>query len=171
ELWGFDHGTDWRGDSIPPEELNKIIDSADYGWPLVYGKQQVDETREDPVGSTKAAYAKTTIPAEMTFPAHSAPLDFLFLNKLKNIDPKWKDDGLVTWHGSWNRKKPEGFKVQRIHFENGKPVSAEDFLWGFLSANGNTRFGRPTGLIMSADKIFISDDANGVIYCVTPVNK
>lgn len=167
-LWGFDHGTDWRGDTIPPEELNKIVDGGNYGWPLVYGKQQVDETREDPVGTTKAAYAKTTVPAEMTFPAHSAPLDFLFLNKFENIDPKWKGDGLVTWHGSWNRKKPEGFKVQRIHFENGQPVAAEDFLSGFLSADGNTRFGRPTGLIISANKIFVSDDANGVIYCVMP---
>lgn len=171
ELWGFDHGTDWRGDTIPPEELNKIVEGGDYGWPIAYGKQQVDETREDPVGTTKAAYAKTTVGAEMTFPAHSAPLDFLFLNKLEGIAEDLKDDGLVTWHGSWNRKKPEGFKVQRIKFENGKPVEAVDFLSGFLAADGSSRFGRPTGLVISKDKIFVSDDANGVIYCVMPEKK
>ncbi|MEJ7682457.1 MAG: PQQ-dependent sugar dehydrogenase [Segetibacter sp.] len=33
ELWGADNGTDWRGDSIPPEELNKIIEDGNYGWP------------------------------------------------------------------------------------------------------------------------------------------
>lgn len=167
EMWGCDNGTDWRGDSIPPEELNKIIDGSNYGWPLVFGKQKVDKTREDPTGSTKEAYAKTTMPAVLTFPAHSAPIDFRFMNKATNFPADYKDDALVCWHGSWNRKYPEGFKIQRIKFDNGKPVGAEDFFSGFLSKDGKTRFGRPAGLAIS-DKgtLYISDDENGVIYSV-----
>lgn len=169
ELWGMDHGTDWRGDDIPPEELNKIIDGGDYGWPLVYGKQQVDETREDPIGTTKEAYAKTTQPAVLTFPAHSAPIDFKFLAKAANLPEAYRDDALVTMHGSWNKKNPDGFNIMRIRYENGKPVASETFLTGFLSANGRSRFGRPAGLAIS-DKslIYFSDDANGVIYCIKP---
>ncbi|MBO9659393.1 MAG: hypothetical protein J7527_11265, partial [Chitinophagaceae bacterium] len=148
---------DWRGDEIPPEELNLIVDDGDYGWPLVYGKQTPDPTREDPLGTTKAAYAKTTQPAIMMFPAHSAPIDFKFIG----------EDALVTWHGSWNKKNPDGYKVQKIRFVNGKPVETSDFLSGFLSPNGKSRFGRPAGLAIAQNgTIYISDDAGGVIYAV-----
>lgn len=168
ELWGTDHGTDWRGDTIPPEELNKIVEDGDYGWPLVYGKQQVDKTREDPAGTTKEAYAKTTQPAVLTFPAHSAPIDFKFMTNLPGFPADLKDDVLICWHGSWNRLKPEGYKVQRIKFENGNPVGVEDFFSGFLSKDGKTRFGRPAGLAISnKGMVYISDDENGVVYCVS----
>lgn len=171
ELWGMDHGTDWRGDDIPPEELNRIVEGGHYGWPLIYGKQVVDHTREDPIGTTKEAFAKTTEPAILTFPAHAAPIDFRFLNKATPLSPDMKDDALVTWHGSWNRRQPDGYKVQRIRFQNGKPVDAVDFLTGFLSADGKSRFGRPAGLAISTNgRVFISDDAGGVIYCVSPIN-
>lgn len=161
ELWGMDNGTDWRGDDIPPEELNKIREGADYGWPWVYGKQQIDYSREDPVGTTKEEYAKTTQPAVLAFPAHSAPINFIFLPD---------GDALVSWHGSWNRQHPEGYKVQRIHFINGSPVSTTDFLRGFLSADGKSRFGRPAGLLYTnSGIIYVSDDENGVIYALVPV--
>ena len=168
EIWGVDNGTDWRSDDFPPEELNRILADKDYGWPRVFAKQQVDQTREDPLGSTKEAYAKTTEPSVMEFPAHSAPIDFKFLTQAAGFPKDYRDDALVCWHGSWNRKNPEGYKVQRIKFENGKPVGTEDFFSGFLSADGKTRFGRPAGLAIS-DKgiVYISDDANGVIYGVT----
>ena len=169
-LWGMDHDTDWRGDTIPPEELNKIIDGGDYGSPLVYGRQQVDYTREDPVDATKEQYALTTVPAVLTFPAHSAPMNFHSLFR-EYLPAAYRNDALVTWHGSWNRKNPEGFKVQRIKFHNGEPQTAVDFLTGFFNAGNRTRFGRPVGLALSDDgMIYISDDANGVIYCVRRIN-
>ncbi|WP_276485585.1 PQQ-dependent sugar dehydrogenase [Paraflavitalea pollutisoli] len=170
ELWGMDHGTDWRGDEIPPEELNKIVKNGDYGWPLVFGKQTVDPTREDPVGSTKEAYAKTTQPAVWLFPAHAAPIDFRFLGNAPqaNYPAGYATDALVTWHGSWNRQQPEGFKVQRIRFVNGQPIAVEDFLTGFFDPVAKTRFGRPAGLAIAPNGvIFISDDAGGVVYAVT----
>ncbi|UKT65268.1 PQQ-dependent sugar dehydrogenase [Pedobacter mucosus] len=170
EIWGADNGTDWRSDEFPPEELNKIMEDKDYGWPRVFAKQQVDETREDPVGTTKAAYAKTTEPSVMEFPAHSAPIDFKFMTGLKSFPKEYQDDALVCWHGSWNRKNPEGYKVQRIKFENGKPTGVEDFFSGFLSADGKTRFGRPAGLALSPRGVlYISDDESGVIYSVSAV--
>lgn len=168
EIWGCDNGTDWRGDTIPHEELNRIVQGGDYGWPQVYDKQQVDQTREDPLGTTKEAYAKTTVPAVMLFPAHSAPIDFKFLSTATTFPQAYQSDALVCWHGSWNREHPEGYKVQRIKFANGEPVGAEDFISGFLSADGKTRMGRPAGLAISAKGVlYVSDDENGVIYSVT----
>ncbi|GAA4321828.1 sorbosone dehydrogenase family protein [Mucilaginibacter gynuensis] len=167
EIWGCDNGTDWRSDDKPREELNRIVKDGDYGWPRVYEKQQVDETREEPLGTTKAAYAKTTIPSVMEFPAHSAPIDFRFLTMATSFPKDYQDDALVCWHGSWNRKNPEGYKVQRIKFENGQPVGVEDFFSGFLSPDGQTRFGRPAGLAISNKGVlYISDDESGVIYSV-----
>jgi glucose/arabinose dehydrogenase len=172
ELWGADNGTDWRGDEIPEEELNKIIDGAHYGWPLVYGDRQPDPTREEPPGSTKEAFAKTTEAPAMLFPAHSAPINLIFLNDAKSFPGDYKDDALISFHGSWNRHKPEGYKIKRVIFENGKPVREEDFFSGFLSADGKSRFGRPAGLAVSPDgKLYISDDSNGVIYCVIGSSK
>jgi glucose/arabinose dehydrogenase len=168
ELWGADQGTDWRGDTIPGEEINKIIKDGDYGWPLVFEKQKVDVTREDPLGTTKEAYAKTTQPAVMLLPAHSAAINFLFLNH-PAMPKTYANDALVTLHGSWNAKKPVGYMIKRIHYENGKPVSADDFLTGMLSKDGKTRFGRPAGLLLSAKGIlYLSDDENGVIYSIVP---
>lgn len=160
ELFGVDNGGDGKGDDWPPEELNRITKDGDYGWPLVYAKQEVDNTREDPPGTTKQAYAKNTVPSLLEFPAHMAPIGFIFLDE---------KTGLVCWHGSWNKKEPGGFKVQRIRFENGKPIGADDFLWGFLDTKARTRFGRPAGIISGQGVIFVSDDANGIIYCLEPV--
>jgi len=171
EIWGCDNGTDWRGDEIPPEELNKIVKDGDYGWPLVFGKQVVDPTREDPAGTTKALYAKSTIPAVMTFSAHSAPIDFRFMNAA-NIPAEYRNDALVAWHGSWNRKNPEGYKVQRIHYVNGQPTSVQDFFSGFLSKDLKSRFGRPAGILVAQNgNVYISDDENGVIYSITANSK
>lgn len=166
EMWGADNGTDWRGDDKPHEEVNKISQGADYGWPLVYENQQVDETREDPIGTTKAAYAKTTQVPVLLMPAHAAPIDFRFLGRAGTIPPDYANDAIVTLHGSWNRNKPDGYNIQRIKFSNGQATGTEDFLTGFLSADGKNRFGRPAGLAVSPKGIYVSDDENGIIYLI-----
>ncbi len=167
ELWGADQGVDWRGDTIPHEEINKITQNGDYGWPLVFEKQKVDITREDPLGTTKEAYAKTTVPAAWLLPAHSAAINFSFLDA-RAFPAAYANDALVSLHGSWNAKNPVGYMVKRVHFQNGKPVSADDFLTGMLSKDGKTRFGRPAGLLVSPKGvIYVSDDENGVIYSIT----
>ena len=162
EMWGFDNGSDTKGDEWPPEELNHIVMGGNYGYPFAYGNRVVDESREDPVGNTKEGWAKNTQPAILEFPAHSAPIAFAFFDNGPN-----KGDALVCWHGSWNRQNPSGFKVQRIKFaDNGTATGSEDFLTGFLI--GNERFGRPAGIAIAPNgTVYISDDGNGVIYSVT----
>ena len=165
ELWGADHGRDYLGDDFPPEELNRIKDSADYGFPLVYADRQVDPTREDPPGTTKEEYAKNTEPAVLMFPAHSAPMQFLFLSKAKGFQAS---DALLTMHGSWNKKEPDGYKILRVKFTNGQPTGYDDFLTGFLNKETRSRFGRPCGLAISPKgTVLFSDDENGVIYSIT----
>lgn len=161
ELWGMDNGGDAKGDDWPPEELNHIMEDKNYGYPFAYAKKEVDKTREDPAGNSKEKWAETTEPSVMEFQAHMAPIGFQFFPS----GTPFSGDAIVNWHGSWNRSKPVGFKVQKVKFANGKPVAAEDFLTGFLK--GKARFGRPAGVaIASSGTVYISDDANGVIYSI-----
>lgn len=165
ELWGVDNGGDAKGSDWPPEEVNHIIKGGNYGFPLAYGKREVDQSREDPAGDIKEEWVKNTQPSTLELTAHMAPIAFQFFKDQANIPADYKGDALVAWHGSWNAKKAVGFKVQRIRFRDGVAVGAEDFLTGFLK--GSTRFGRPAGItITPTGVIYISDDANGVIYAV-----
>jgi glucose/arabinose dehydrogenase len=160
EMWGVDNGGDTKGDDWPPEELNHIIRGGNYGFPFAYGKRVVDQSREDPVGNTKEGWVKPTQPSVLEFEAHSAPIAFAFFDNGPN-----KGDALVCWHGSWNRQNPSGYKVERIKFDkSGNATGSEDFLSGFLI--GNERFGRPAGLAISDNVVYISDDANGIIYAL-----
>lgn len=172
ELWGMDNGGDGKGNRWPPEELNMIVKNGIYGYPFAYGKREVDQSREDPAGDIKESWVKNTESSVLEFSAHMAPIGFQFFADSNNVPAGYTGDALVCWHGSWNRSKPVGFKVQRVHFENGKPVRASDFLTGFLKPGflffkRKTRFGRPAGItITPSGVVYISDDANGVIYAV-----
>ena len=164
-MWGADNGGDAKGDDWPPEEINQIKKWGNYGYPFAYAKREVDRTREDPAGNSKDEWVKNTEPSVLELQAHMAPIAFQFFPT--GSPANFSGDALVCLHGSWNRSKPVGFKVQRIDFVDGKPVGATDFLTGFLK--GKTRFGRPAGLaINDQGVVYISDDANGVLYCVKP---
>jgi glucose/arabinose dehydrogenase len=167
ELWGMDHGVDWRGDELPPEELNALTDGSDYGWPYCYLDKKPDPNLiDDPEGETKDQYcAKTTAPT-LTFAAHSAPISLRFYNKTA-FPEKYREGAFVSMHGSWNRKSPVGYDVQFVPFKAGKPTKAEPFISGWLAPNKKSIFGRPAGLLVLADgSLLISDDLNGTIYRV-----
>ncbi|HYF68783.1 MAG TPA: PQQ-dependent sugar dehydrogenase [Ohtaekwangia sp.] len=172
ELWGVDNGGDGKGNKWPPEEVNLIKKGGVYGYPFAYGKNEVDESREDPAGDTKEEWVKSSVPSVLELTAHMAPIGFQFFGSAKNLPTEFAEDGLVCWHGSWNRSKPVGFKVQRVKFKNGVAVGTEDFLTGFLKPGflmfkRKMRFGRPAGVtITEQGVVYISDDANGVIYAV-----
>lgn len=165
ELWGADNGGDTKGDDWPPEEINHIVKGKNYGYPFAYGKKEVDESREDPAGNSKKEWVKNTEGSVLELQAHMAPIAFQFFGTGAGTPANYTGDALVCWHGSWNSDKPVGFKVQRINFENGFAVSTDDFLTGFLQ--GKTRFGRPAGVtITPSGVVYVSDDANGVLYCI-----
>lgn len=164
ELYGFDHGIDWLGDTTQREELNKIVDGGNYGWPYVFEDGKPNLADEPPQNMTWEEYAKKTIFPVLTYDAHSAPLDFMFYNGTQ-FPQEYRGDALVTLNGSWNRSEPVGYKVVRVRFENGQPKRIEDFVTGFLENDGKSHFGRPVGLALHKDgSLLIADDDNGVIY-------
>jgi glucose/arabinose dehydrogenase len=170
DMWGIDNGGDAKGNRWPPEELNRIRQGGNYGFPYVYGKQKTDQTREEPTGTTKESYALNTVPSVKNYRAHQAPIGFAFFGNRVGVPEAYKDDALVCWHGSWNSRKPVGFKVQRIKFENDMPVGTDNFLRGFLRGgflSKKKRFGRPAGVLVSTSGVvYVSDDVNGVVYAI-----
>jgi len=166
-LWGMDHGSDWRGDDIPPEELNAIVEGADYGWPYCYGDRRVDPVIQDPPQGTKEQYCATTSDPTLSTQAHNAPIGFTFYTGASFPDD-FQGDAFIAMRGSWNRLPPAGYKVVRLVFEEGVPRRFEDFVTGFLSDDGSSTFGRPAGITVAPDgSLLFSDDTSGVIYRVS----
>lgn len=167
ELWGMDHGIDWLGDDEQKEELNQIKQGADYGWPYIYGEGKYNPGDRPKGDTTYQQYLqKTTLPS-LTYQAHSAPMAMAFYTG-SQFPQDYRNDAFVAMRGSWNRSSPVGYKIARVHFENGKPVRFEDFVTGFTVDNNKAHFGRLVGVAVHSDgSLLFSDDTNGVIYRVS----
>jgi glucose/arabinose dehydrogenase len=160
ELWGTENSRDLLGDNVPPDELNIIRDGRSYGWPICYGNRFHDRSF-DPKGEHESHCAETVPPIFET-QAHSAPLGLNFINS-GQFPEDWQGDLLVSYHGSWNRSEPTGYKVVRLKVEGNKITKQEDFLTGFLQ--GSNALGRPVDLEFDkAGSLFISDDKANAVY-------
>lgn len=169
EMWGMDQGSDWLGDDIPPEELNRIVEDTDYGWPWCYADQQPDLVIpvSPPGGQGRAAFCQTTTEPVLTYTAHSAPISMLFYTA-DQFPVEYQNSAFITMRGSWNRQPPSGYEVVRLTFdENGQPTGFEDFLTGFLVEEQIANIGRIAGLAIAPDgSLLITEDTNGIIYRV-----
>lgn len=165
ELWGTEMGRDHLGDNLPPDEINIIREGKDYGWPVCYGRRVYDIK----FGASFNYCGATEVPI-YEIAAHSAPLGLTFINS-QQFPKEWQGDLLISYHGSWNRSTPTGFKVVRLKVEGDRISSEEDFLTGFLAASAKVAseaFGRPVDLAFdSQGSLYISDDKAGFIYKIT----
>lgn len=165
-LWGMDHGSDWRGDDIPPEELNLIEQGKDYGWPYCFGDRRVDPVIQAPKDTTKQAYCQMTEAPVLINQAHEAPIGWAYYTA-DQFPEGYRNDAFIAFRGSWNRIPATGYKIARIVFEAGRPTAIEDFVTGFLIENGTAQFGRLAGVAVAADgSLLFTDDENGMVYRV-----
>ena len=165
ELWGMDHGIDFLGDEVQPEELNKILQGKRYGWPHIWGDGGVNP-QSTPAGEvTKAQWKAVSVPMALGYKAHAAPMQLVFANGGGNFPAEYAGDAFVTMRGSWNRKEAAGYEIVRVRFSNGQPQRFEPFVTGFLTDRGRTHIARPVGLAWAKDgALLMADDANGVLY-------
>lgn len=168
QVWATENGRDNLGDNVPPDEINIIQDGHNYGWPDFYGKN-IQDKQFDPItyppGQNPVA---GMTPSYIDLQAHSAPLGLAFVTAA-NWPADYKDNLLVSFHGSWNRTVPTGDKIVRIKLDRqGNYLGIEDFITGWLQPDG-TKLGRPVGIAFDKNgTAFISDDQSGVVYRLTP---
>jgi glucose/arabinose dehydrogenase len=162
-LWASQNERDELGDDVPPEEIDVLADGTDFGWPYCYGDRVPNPEYHDP-----ARCAGTTPPA-LKMQAHSAPLGIAFYTGTQ-FPPEYRGDLFVAFHGSWNRSEKTGYMVARVHVVNGRPVSYEPFVTGWL--RGGVVYGRPVYPAVGPDgSLYVSDDDGGRIYRVRWVGR
>ncbi|KAF8417033.1 hypothetical protein EV426DRAFT_624635 [Tirmania nivea] len=106
----------------------------------------------------------------LTFQAHMAPLDVHF-----DYFPSGGDGGLwVSFHGSWNRDVPTGYKLSKIPFDKatGQPMAKatdkqnyEDVLWNrdTMKCKDNGCF-RPVGVAIDGKgRVWVGSDSSGEV--------
>jgi glucose/arabinose dehydrogenase len=166
ELWGMDQGSDWRGNDLPPEELNAIVQGRNYGWPYCYGNRSIDTVIQDPPSGTKQALCAQSAPPALLNQAHQSPIGMAFYTG-DTFPARYQDGAFVAFRGSWNRKPATGYRVAFIPFDAGEPTAIEDFVSGFLNDEGTATFGRPAGVAVAPDgALLFTDDTNGIVYRV-----
>ena len=186
-------GVDIHTDN-PAEELNFFgyLDDTDYaeqgtnfGYPWCFsawGVEEIPDNGDLSVGSQYAidatsdsnnenrtdAYCADQTEAALVFQAHMAPLDIKFNDTGRQA---W-----ITFHGSWNRDPPVGYKLTVVDFqENGQPVepltsktAAMDVLWNEDLSQCPENCFRPVGMAIDEQgRIFLSSDASGEVYLVS----
>jgi glucose/arabinose dehydrogenase len=162
-LWTVVNERDGLGDETPPDYLTSVQDGGFYGWPYCYWDRIVD----DRVPQDPALVARAITP-DYALGGHTASLGLCWMPD--GTLPGFPDGMVIGQHGSWNRSTLSGYKLIFVPFENGRPAGPpRDILWGFLSDDEKTCFGRPVGVAIGPDKqsLLMADDVGDVIWRVT----
>jgi glucose/arabinose dehydrogenase len=203
-IWGVENSADQQTrmgvdihEDNPAEELNFFgyLDGTEYddqgtnfGYPWCFSAWDVDilpDNDDIDVGTQYAIdatpdsnnenrtdeYCSEQTQASLVFQAHMAPLDIKFNDTGRQA---W-----ITFHGSWNRDEPVGYKLSLVEFqEDGEPVDDVTSLTAATDIFSNQDLSRcpqncfrPVGMAIDSNgRIFVSSDASGEIYLISRVN-
>lgn len=168
KLWAVVNERDLLGDDIPPDYLPQVQEGGFYGWPYAYADINRKIIPDPKFGKRAPEKVEATVAATVPVQAHSAALGLAFYPATGNFGPKYSGDAFLAYHGSWNRDEATGYKIVRVDFQDGKPISVTDFVSGFLK-NGKTD-GRPVDVQIAPDgALLFTDDHGGKIWRVARV--
>ena len=163
KLWTVVNERDGLGDETPPDYLTSVEDGGFYGWPYCYWGQTVD----DRVPQDAELVARAIRP-DYALGGHTASLGLCWMPE--GTLPGFPDGMVIGQHGSWNRSTLSGYKLIFVPFRDGKPDGEpRDILWGFLSEDEKTSYGRPVGVVVGSDKksLLMADDVGDIIWRVS----
>lgn len=187
QLYASQHGRDqlpesWpqyynprEGHELPAEEVMRLEQGADYGWPTCYYdgflKKRILAPEYGGDGKTEGECANKSLPAA-TFPAHWAPNDILIYQGEAFPEP-FRGGLFVAFHGSWNRAPdPQGgynvvFQPMADGRASGDWIVFADGFAGAEKAPGRAAH-RPAGLAQGPDgALYVADDVRGRIWRIT----
>ena len=161
---------------LPSEELLRIDEGSNFGWPYCYHDWQQRKRVQSPEyggdGKNVGDCGKYPTPVA-AFPGHWAPGAIVFYTGTQ-FPSKYRGGAFVAFQGSWNRApEPQGgYNVAFQPFTAQKASGPyEVFADGFAGAKPlmkreEARF-RPSGIAQAADgSIYISDLVKGRIWRV-----
>ncbi|KIV77780.1 hypothetical protein PV11_09560 [Exophiala sideris] len=114
------------------------------------------------------AYCAQQEAARLVFQAHMAPLDIKFNNS--------GTEAWITFHGSWDRTDPVGYKMSVVSFnQDGEPVDSSTSLTAARDVFANEDNSkcpdgcfRPVGMAIDPQgRIYVSSDASGEAYLIS----
>jgi len=165
DLWVTVNERDRLGARVPADFMAHAGAGDFFGWPYAY-----DGPNPDPVFGAKRPdmVAKTKTP-EVLLGAHSAPLGLVFYTGTQ-FPAEYRNNAFVAIHGSGPLDRPDGYKVVRVPFKDGKPVGGyEDFATGFFRYTGGkvSMWGSPSQLAVAIDgSLLFVDDKNNCVWRV-----
>lgn len=165
ELWTTVNERDMLGSDLVPDYLTNVPVGAQYGWPWLYWKDNLDGRVDAPRPPFIVEYTRRP---EFALGPHVAALGLVFSAEGNLMGDKFARGAFIARHGSWNRKPPSGYDVIYVAFdERGNPLGKPlPVLTGFLKDDGTTR-GRPTWVEWAGDgSLLVSDDTAGIIWRV-----
>ncbi|MCB9098247.1 MAG: PQQ-dependent sugar dehydrogenase [Anaerolineales bacterium] len=144
-LWTTDIGDDLVNGAAPPDELNWVIDGADFGWPACFGRQEPALN----FGGTEALCRATRAPV-VIFPPRSTPTSV--------VASPWADD--VLFVALWGPSERVVARIAVTATGDNATGTYEVFLKGLLT---------PQHLLVLPDRsLLVSDFSAGKIYQIRP---
>jgi glucose/arabinose dehydrogenase len=164
ELWASVNERDGLGDNLVPDYITHVQPNGFYGWPWWYmgGLQDPRHPGKHPELKDKV------ITPDILIQPHNASLEMIFYEG-RQFPQQYRGDIFAAEHGSWNREIRTGYEVIRVpmHGSTRASNSYEDFLTGFVTADGKV-WGRPVGVAVAADgSLLVSDDGGEVVWRVS----
>ena len=162
KLWASVNERDGLGDDLVPDYITSVADGDFFGWPWFYMGGHQDPRHK---GKHPELKAKVRTP-DVLVQAHSASLEMVFYTGTQ-FPAADRGSIFAALHGSWNKSMRTGYKVIRVPLEAGAATGEyEDFLTGFVTAEGQV-WGRPVGVAIASDgALLVSDDGSNTIWRV-----
>jgi len=160
--WFTENARDWVSDDLPSDKLNMISKIGEhFGYPYCH---QGD--LPDPKFAMGHKCDEFTPPA-VKLGAHVAPLGMKFYTG-DQFPAEYKNNIFIAEHGSWNRHKYQGARIQRVIADpDGKNAKQEVFAEGWIEGDQGY-LGRPADIVVAKDgSLLVADDWAGAIYRIS----
>jgi len=169
-----DRYTSWQNAMLPAEELIRVTENSNYGWPYCYYDQLQEKMILAPEyggDGVRTGRCDSMALPEFGFPGHWAPNDILFYRG-DQFPERYKYGAFIAFHGSTNRAPyPQaGYFVAFMPFENGRStgeweIFADGFAGVYPVVNTNDALYRPVGLAEGPDgTLYITESIQGKVW-------
>lgn len=156
-LWAGENSMDLPSPTLPPDELNKIVESRNYGWPACFGNGL------HAPGVGRSSCRGTQSPAR-SLPAHSAPLGAVVIEG--GLAGAGARAIALTLHGYM----PTGHRVILVPLTSAGDIAGpnRELVFGWSQARGVRPMGTPVGITLAPDgALFVTEDGNGNLLRIT----